>query len=202
MVATAIPESISVGSLDCTLPALDAGNYRVRVRKEDVVSNPVAVKCVPGVAIDSVTCTDGVLTVTGSGFGAEQSGAEEFINVKMGDAALDITSWTDIQIVANTTICGGEVTVNALFGSASAGEDCCEGDIDADGDVDGTDASGFKSDFGRSAFQNPCTDGTCAGDFDCDGDQDGTDASLFKSDFGRSEISNACPACTAADCSY
>lgn len=34
--------------------------------------------------------------------------------------------------------------------------DYCEGDFDCDGDCDGTDASVFKSDFGRSDFQNPC----------------------------------------------
>jgi hypothetical protein len=34
--------------------------------------------------------------------------------------------------------------------------DYCEGDFDCDGDCDGTDASVFKSDFGRSNFQNPC----------------------------------------------
>ena len=32
----------------------------------------------------------------------------------------------------------------------------CEGNFDYDSDVDGTDASVFKSDFGRSGFKNPC----------------------------------------------
>ncbi len=32
----------------------------------------------------------------------------------------------------------------------------CNGDFNCDGDVDGTDASLFKSDFGRSSIQNPC----------------------------------------------
>jgi len=32
----------------------------------------------------------------------------------------------------------------------------CEGNFDCDQDVDGTDASVFKSDFGRSPFSNPC----------------------------------------------
>jgi hypothetical protein len=32
----------------------------------------------------------------------------------------------------------------------------CEGNFDCDLDVDGTDASVFKSDFGRSKFSNPC----------------------------------------------
>jgi hypothetical protein len=35
-------------------------------------------------------------------------------------------------------------------------QDVCEGNFDCDQDVDGTDASVFKSDFGRSSFKNPC----------------------------------------------
>ena len=35
-------------------------------------------------------------------------------------------------------------------------EDMCEGNFDYDKDVDGTDASLFKSDFGRSGFNEPC----------------------------------------------
>ena len=35
-------------------------------------------------------------------------------------------------------------------------QDFCEGDFDYDGDLDGTDASLFKSDFGRSLFFEPC----------------------------------------------
>ena len=35
-------------------------------------------------------------------------------------------------------------------------QDACEGNFDCDGDVDGTDAAVFKSDFGRSGFNNPC----------------------------------------------
>ncbi len=42
-------------------------------------------------------------------------------------------------------------------GGNGIGEACeCESDFNADGDVDGTDASQFKSDFGRSSFSNPC----------------------------------------------
>ena len=34
--------------------------------------------------------------------------------------------------------------------------DYCQGNFDCDADVDGTDASVFKTDFGRSPFSNPC----------------------------------------------
>ena len=36
------------------------------------------------------------------------------------------------------------------------GQDFCEGNFDYDKDVDGSDASTFKQDFGRSSLQNPC----------------------------------------------
>lgn len=81
----------------------------------------------------------------------------------------------------------------------------CEGNFTCDADVDGSDASTFKTDFGRSKILNSCTNANpCNGDFMCDVDVDGTDASLFKSDFGRSSIRNPCPACVAgvAWCNY
>ena len=79
------------------------------------------------------------------------------------------------------------------------GDACdCEGNFNCseDHDVDGSDASMFKVDFGRSTVLDPCVnESPCNGDFSCDGDVDGTDASLFKQDFGRSSIQNPCPAC-------
>ena len=80
----------------------------------------------------------------------------------------------------------------------------CESDFDLDSDVDGSDASLFKEDFGRSIFFNPCDNGNlCTGDFDCDHDVDGSDATLFKEDFGRSAYQNPCPDSVAGDwCDY
>jgi hypothetical protein len=80
----------------------------------------------------------------------------------------------------------------------------CEGDFDCDGDADGTDASTFKIDFGRSPLGNHCEAGDpCNGDFDCDGDVDGSDVDGFKLDFGRSSFANPCPACEVGVwCSY
>ena len=93
--------------------------------------------------------------------------------------------------------------------SPPGGNDCgdaceCEGNFDGDEDVDGGDASLFKTDFGRSPFTNECEFiDSCTGDFDCDGDADGTDASLFKTDFGRSQFSSPCPASeTVPWCTY
>jgi len=90
-------------------------------------------------------------------------------------------------------------------GGNSIGDACdCEGNFNCDGDVDGSDAFLFKTDFGRSSILNPCTAiNPCNGDFNCDRDVDGSDAFLFKTDFGRSSILNPCPACVPGTwCSY
>ena len=83
------------------------------------------------------------------------------------------------------------------FGNG-CGDACeCEGNFDDDLDVDGSDASTFKTDFGRSKISEPCTNALpCNGDFECDTDVDGSNATQFKRDFGRSKIINACPICT------
>ena len=43
-----------------------------------------------------------------------------------------------------------------LLPLAALAQDFCVGDLDYDGDCDGSDATGFKLDFGRSIFENPC----------------------------------------------
>ncbi|GEM_PF-6840579 len=83
-------------------------------------------------------------------------------------------------------------------GGNGCGDACeCEGNFDGDRDVDGTDASTFKADYGRSKMLDPCAaENPCNGDFTCDRDVDGTDAAFFKSDFGRGALLNPCPVCT------
>ncbi len=44
-------------------------------------------------------------------------------------------------------VAGVDVATNLTF---------CEGNFDNDPDVDGGDASKFKTDFGRSGLKNPC----------------------------------------------
>jgi hypothetical protein len=58
----------------------------------------------------------------------------------------------------------------------------CEGDFNADGDVDDSDLSVFSADFGRTDCGVPTT---CPGDFNNDGDVDGSDLAIFAADFGR-----------------
>ena len=48
------------------------------------------------------------------------------------------------------------VFIFSLSVSAVMAQDFCEGDFDYDRDQDGTDAFTFKTDFGRSAFNNLC----------------------------------------------
>jgi hypothetical protein len=73
----------------------------------------------------------------------------------------------------------------AVTGSSTV---ACEGDFDADGDVDGSDLSIFAADFGRT----DCSDQSpCEGDFNGDKDVDGSDLAVFAADFGRTD----CPFC-------
>ena len=80
----------------------------------------------------------------------------------------------------------------------------CECDFNCDGNVDASDVAAFLTDFGRSTFNNPCTNGsTCNGDVNCDGNVDALDVNKFLEDFGRSQFNNPCPACVAgAWCVY
>jgi hypothetical protein len=91
-------------------------------------------------------------------------------------------------------------------GGNGCGDACeCEGNFQGnDVDCDGTDAAIFKSDYGRSSLNRPCTAGDpCNGDFTCNGNVDGTDAARFKADFGRNSLNNPCPPCaTVPWCTY
>ncbi|MCD4808256.1 MAG: hypothetical protein K8R13_11980, partial [Methanococcoides sp.] len=57
-----------------------------------------------------------------------------------------------------------------------------KGDIDGDGDIDGSDLTVFATDFGRT----DC-DSDCEGDFDDDNDVDSSDLAVFAADFGRTD---------------
>jgi len=71
-----------------------------------------------------------------------------------------------------------------IFDTALVSPPDCEGDFDADIDVDGSDLAVFAADFGRT----DCGSGeSCEGDFDADGDVDGSDLAVFAADFGRTE---------------
>jgi hypothetical protein len=91
------------------------------------------------------------------------------------------------------------------------GDACdCEADFDCDvpgADVDAINVEQFLWDFGRSLFNDPCTDlRPCFGDFTCDSDVDADDVPKLLEDFGRSLYENPCPAppvCVVGDrCVY
>jgi predicted outer membrane repeat protein len=60
----------------------------------------------------------------------------------------------------------------------------CEGNFDADGDVDGSDLAVFAADFGR---MDCAAEPPCEGDFNGDNDVDGSDLAVFAADFGRTD---------------
>ena len=188
------PDSISAESMTVTIPgSTPTGNYALQAVKDDLVkSNPVGLSIIPDVVITAIDCSEDTLTITGTGFGDGQpAGAEEYINAQVGGMRAEIISWTDTEIVAAVPFCSDAVTVNALFGSPSTCD--CEGNFDADSNVDGADAFIFKSHFGRNLLDTPCDDANmCSGDFDCDQDVDGTDAFKVKQDFGRNSYTNPC----------
>jgi hypothetical protein len=172
---------------------MPSGNYLIQAIKGDLaISNPIDLSIIPEVTIATVSCSDGMLTITGTGFGDSQpAGAEAYINAKVGGMMADIISWTDTEIVADVPFCSDVVTVNALFGSSATSD--CEANFDGDIDVDGTDLLVFKNNFGRMEYDTPCQDDNlCNGDFDCDQDVDGTDMLKMKEDFGRTEYDNPC----------
>ena len=85
------------------------------------------------------------------------------------------------------------------------GDACdCESDFDCSGGVDANDVTAFLGDFGRSTFNNPCTNADpCNGDVDCNANVDANDVNKFLEDFGRSQFNNPCPACVVGDwCVY
>jgi len=77
------------------------------------------------------------------------------------------------------------------------GDACdCEGNFDCDQDVDSSDVTASLADFGRSIYNNPCSNqDSCKGDFSFDRDVDAQDVTKFLEDFGRSQYNKPCPVC-------
>jgi hypothetical protein len=90
-----------------------------------------------------------------------------------------LTSATDInaagQIVGGADVDGQPTAF--ILDPISA----CEGDIDGDLDVDGSDLQGVAADFNRT----DCAAASCPGDVDTDGQVNETDLALFAASFGR-----------------
>jgi hypothetical protein len=96
----------------------------VKAVKQGKLSNPKVITIEPAVTISDVHCSkqQGILTITGSGFGQKPVGSDAHINVEVNNQITDSLSWSDTEItVPVSDRCRGQqtVTVNALFGSAT-----------------------------------------------------------------------------------
>ena len=120
-----------------------------------------------------------------------------------GNVGKSCTGWEDCGSGVNSCSMNQEDTYPPQ--GNGIGDACdCESDFDCSGSVDSLDVEHFLWDFGRSQYNDPCTNERwCYGDFLCDGSVDAADVTKFLEDFGRSEFFNPCPACEVGDwCVY
>jgi len=79
----------------------------------------------PAVVIDSATCKDGIVHITGSGFGQYVDAASPDTGIYMTTITTEagtIISWNDTEILADFGECisGSTIEVVSVFGSALA----------------------------------------------------------------------------------
>ena len=90
------------------------------------------------------------------------------------------TGWT--SVTDESTLNMAEQDIAFLLAGSIAD---CQGDLDGDCDVDGSDLAVFAADFGRT----DCDTGEeCEGDFDRNNDVDHSDLAVFAADFGRTDF--------------
>lgn len=175
---TITPDSIIGDVLTVTINAA-AGSYTLQAVKDGEASNAVGISITPQVVITDASCNDGIITITGSGFGdAPPEGSEEYLNVVVDGVPAEIISWTDTEITVSVSDCNGTVTVNALYGSDTFG-DACQADFNSDGAVDLFDLIIMIVEFGSTDCD------TCQADCDGDGDVDINDLIILVIEFGK-----------------
>jgi hypothetical protein len=128
---TLTPDAITDEGILVTIPGTTArGNYTVQaVKNGNVKSNPVAISIIPEVTISSATA-DGLVTIKGNGFGGYAKGSGTSVTTartwgwgrwaRTTAVEASVVSWNDTEIVANFGSAPKEVTVNSVFGSATA----------------------------------------------------------------------------------
>ncbi len=118
---TLTPSTVTESSMDVILPAaLAAGNYELRAVKGPSTSGPSVVAVIPAVTIDSATCSDGIVAISGSGFNQYVDATNSGTGVQIvGEGSCSVNSWTDIDIEADCGTCSGTVEVSSVFGTAS-----------------------------------------------------------------------------------
>jgi hypothetical protein len=209
----------SNSALNVTLSNQNAGGvYDIALKRYEDDAHTIELS-VPGSLQDPPNQTVAANGIVSFNINAQDAQPEQEINnwanviIKATSGSYSCEASFDYQVVCSEVDTDHDGTVDCIDncrtvsnpdqadtsppGGNFCGDACeCEGNFDGDLDVDGTDASTFKTDFGRSKLIHPCTNGdSCNGDFECDTDVDGTNASKFKSDFGRSKLNNSCPSC-------
>ena len=124
-----IPQNVTFNSMDVSIPTtLPPGNYSVSAVNGSMSSVPVNLVVTPAVNVGSVSCDEGVVTISGSGFShhldVEGSGTGV---VDLEDSErCKIRSWSDTSVVAD---CGdavdGSIRLDSVFGSATAAVSGC-----------------------------------------------------------------------------
>ena len=121
-VTTLTTVSVSPESIEVVLPAtLAVGNYKLAAVKGPKSSNPVGIAVTPPVSIDTATCADGTVSITGTGFSSHVDAAGSGTGVydsSMRPGA--ILSWTDTAIEARFPSCTNVVEVRSVFGKDTA----------------------------------------------------------------------------------
>jgi len=115
--------SVANKEIVATVPGTtEVGAHSIQVEVGGVTGSISTLIVGAPVTITSATLTDGVLTITGTSFGAE---AQQMVTVNKAGVAVpsdSITSWIDTSIVAASTTAavGDTVTVSTPYGSATA----------------------------------------------------------------------------------
>ena len=129
-----VPASINGDTIEVDIPStMPAGNYRIAAKKALKLSNPLNLAITPDLSVTNATCAEGLVTISGSGFGsylaADNSGTgvsgtvtyavvsdkgkdkTSTIETQAGDVAF----WSDSAIEAQFAACPDEVTVDTVF---------------------------------------------------------------------------------------
>jgi len=117
---TLTPSTITESSMVVIIPAsLAAGNYELRAVKGPAASGPIVLAVNPAVAVDSATCSNGIVSISGRGFSQHigETGSGTGVQIK-GAGPCSVTSWNNTNIEANCGTCNGTVEVSSVFGSA------------------------------------------------------------------------------------
>jgi hypothetical protein len=128
--------SVTGDTINVTLDGVAPGNYKIAAKKGSRNSNPMNIAITPNATIDSATCSDGTVTISGSGFSSYLNAADSGTKVeatvtyrvggkKKGTTvtetlAADISSWSDTGIVGSFPACPDTVDLTTVFDEASS----------------------------------------------------------------------------------